>query len=58
MNLFLLVTCEINLSYMQLLTAPRCGVPDVPKNGFGGNGNRTKRFAIGSRGWTKHRITY
>lgn len=44
--------------FFQLLTAPRCGVADIPKNSQSTNRFRVKRFLLGSRGWSKHRITY
>lgn len=44
--------------FSQLLTAPRCGVPDIPKRSLSFRGKRRKRFVLGSQGWQKRRITY
>ncbi|XP_046744993.1 matrix metalloproteinase-2-like isoform X1 [Diprion similis] len=39
---------------LQLMKSPRCGIPDVDRN----VNTRSKRYAVGSRGWRKRDITY
>ncbi|XP_076373141.1 matrix metalloproteinase-24-like [Tachypleus tridentatus] len=42
----------------KLLTAPRCGIPDLPRQSPKNNSSRAKRYVIGSEGWKKKTITY
>lgn len=41
---------------LELLSAPRCGVPDVIRKA--NEHNRTKRYVIGAPAWKKKKLTY
>ncbi|CAH0555741.1 unnamed protein product [Brassicogethes aeneus] len=38
---------------IKLMSAPRCGLPDIVRDG-----NRQKRFVLASKGWDKRHLTY
>ncbi|XP_013788866.1 matrix metalloproteinase-2-like [Limulus polyphemus] len=42
----------------KLLTAPRCGVPDILRQSPRNNSIRANPYVIGSQGWKKRTITY
>ncbi|KAK4875222.1 hypothetical protein RN001_011644 [Aquatica leii] len=42
----------IDNATLALMKSPRCGVPDILRN------SRSKRYALGSKGWRKRHITY
>ncbi|GJQ71260.1 hypothetical protein Trydic_g10999 [Trypoxylus dichotomus] len=44
-------TGKLDNATLQLMSAPRCGVPDIQYK-------RSKRYAIGSKGWGRRNISY
>ncbi|XP_055914227.1 matrix metalloproteinase-2-like isoform X2 [Eupeodes corollae] len=47
-------TGELDRPTLQLLSSPRCGVPDIESQ----SRSRSKRYIIGARSWQKRKIRY